>query len=231
MFLAGFQGQPRTSLTGVADLERYLRQAHSVKLVSSRDDADLVLDARVADFNEHKSDLTDLIPYSYQCKTTLVYSLSDPTENRVIVQDKTAVGVAQASYKGELLKAVGAGVLLGKFGGKVGRIGAGAIAIGTLVDLHHKMQRAANRCPGLSARTAFNVLVSDLNRAADFSFRVTAIDYARGLLQLNGGTEEGIFASQPGNPYEFQIAINGKPLPKDPKTARAPIITRPSCAR
>lgn len=215
LFIESFVGHAKTNLIDINDLRRYLQQVHSVTLVDSRDEADLVLSARVSEFYEDKDEITDLIPYRYDCRTKLRYSLFDTAENRFIVQDKEAVGVAKADYSKEaILVGVGGAVLLKK-GGLLGDVLGGVLIGGGISELHRAMKKAANRCPAISARTAFNTMVGDINQASDFSVRVTDIDYMRGTLLLNAGSAEGLRASQSGAPVEFQIAVAGVALPTE----------------
>jgi hypothetical protein len=206
LFIESFTGDPRTNLNTVSDLKRYLTQVRSVRLVNSAAEADLVLSARVVDFKADKDDFTSLIPYRYDCTTQLAYSLFDTDQNRFLFQNKPVEATATVNYKKEILGGSILTLLLAKFGGDLGKVLATFVGAGGIYELRKSIQKAVNRCPAISARSVFNTMVGDINNAANFSVRVTGIDYQRGTLQLNAGTTAGV---RPGD--EFQVSVGAAP--------------------
>jgi hypothetical protein len=215
LFVRQFQGHPRLNLQNQQSLEHYLSQLPSVQLVHSEDSADLILDARVTDFNENRGEFFgSLIPYEYSCKTTLQYSLWDVSKQKYIVQDQLLSSSARANFRNEIYKAIILGIIAHKLPGGAGKYGPWVIAAATLYDLKRKMQKAANRCPGISERQVFSSLLNNINEAVDFIAPVSQIDYARGLVTINAGSEDGVYVGTPDKPFEFELSVADQPLIK-----------------
>lgn len=207
LFIEKFTGHPRTNLETVFELKRYLEQVRAVRVTDRRDEADLILNARVTEFTEDKDEVTDLIPYRYDCTTKLSYGLTDALSGEAIQPTRVVSGSAKADYGKQVIGGSILAAVLGKYGGELGEVGAVALVGGGIYQLHRRMQKAVNRCPGISARTVFNTMATDISRAADFSMRVTEIDYKAGTLRLNAGRHLGIAEKD-----EFQILVAENPL-------------------
>jgi hypothetical protein len=220
LFVESFRGHPRTNLRNIEEFKGFLRQLASVEIVGSRAEADFVLNARIAEFFEDKDKVIDLIPYRYDCRTRLVYSLFDNTTSQYIAREKEAVGLAKADYTKEALIAGIGGVGLARKKGLAGLLGA-AILGGSAVGLQRSVQRATNNCPAFSLRTACDQMVRDIDGAANFQVRVTAIDYAKNTLTINAGSRSGVRVSKPGQPFDFAVSSGNLELPhaESPKHA------------
>ena len=156
------------------------------------------------------------MPYKYTCTTRLVYSLKDAATGNYIngCNEKVAEARAGADYTKETIAGVIAlGALFAK-GNVALKYLAGLLGIAGVSELNHSVQRAVNRCPAIAAETVFDQMFQDISHAADYSARVTAIDYSRGTIRLNIGTADGINVSTRDNPSEFDIDIDGHPLPE-----------------
>ena len=211
LYVENFGGNPNISLRDTASFVSFLRQGASIRVVDNRDDADLILDARVSEFYEDKDQITELLPYRYDCRTKLNYSLFDTTQQKLVYDKKESVGKAKVDYtKDAALVGITAGVLRKKLGDWVYLIVGFGIA-----ELHEGMRKAANRCPAIATRTAFAGLMDDVDEAADFSARVTEIDYARGLLTINAGARDGVRVSTPDRPFEWSLKLGDRPLPEE----------------
>lgn len=215
LFIGNYHGDSRALIASPDELKAYLSKLPSVHLVSSISDADLVLKASVTDFQGHRDQVIDGLPFKYSCTTKLAYSIYDTDSNRYVVSDKNVEASAGADYTTEALIGAGvAGVLLTRKNDLLKLLGAAVGGVG-VVELNKSVQRAANRCPGIAARTVFNDMVQDINRASDFSVRMTGIDYSTGRMRFNVGTASGIHVSIPEDPCEFEVMVGGKPLPDD----------------
>ena len=193
LFVESFQSNPRINLSSTEDLRKYLEQEHSVLTVDSPDEADLILKARVAEFKEGLDPATR----SYNAVTKLQYSLFDTNLGHFIAQNKQAEGKATV----DLVEAApGAS--------------AGAPTQGSeQAERNRATQQAAGAASAISVGDAFNALVGEVNRAADFSVRVTDIDYEAGTLRLNAGRAQGLRVSK-SDQDDFQITVAGTPLPE-----------------
>lgn len=211
LFIENFQGHPKTNLRDVTDLKNYLRQINSVRIVDSREDADLVFTGRVSEFYADKDDVTELLPYRFDCRVKLEYSLLDVATGKYIKQNETASGVTKVDYgKEAILLGVAGGVAAKKLGDWVYLL----LGFG-LVELNQAIRHAANRSPAICTRTAFGSMAADINEAADFSVRVTKIDYQTGRVTLNAGTRQGVRISTYNEPFDFQLNVGGAVLPAE----------------
>lgn len=190
LFVESFQGNPRIGLASLSDARKYLQQERSVALVGSPDEADFVLQARVSEFKEQ----TDPAGRRRSFVTRLQYSLFDTDLGRFVAQGKEAQGTATIEMAEQAPQAPAS---------------RGGQDEGRSVTLQE-----AGRARAISAATAFGALVSEVNRAADFSVRVTDIDYATGTLRLNAGRDQGLRESR-SDPDDFQITVAGAPLPEE----------------
>ena len=213
LFIEDYHGDSRAVISGPDELRAYLAKLPSVRLVSSKADADLVLKASVTDFQGHKDQVIDGLPFKYSCTTKLAYSLYDPNTSQYVVSDKRVEASAGADYTTEALVGAGIGGFLLTRKSDIAKIFGALIVGGGVLELNKSVQRAANRCPGIAARTVFNDMVQDINRVSDFSVRMTGIDYGTGRMRFNVGTASGIHVSTQEDPCEFEVMIGGKPLP------------------
>ncbi|HEY0073717.1 MAG TPA: hypothetical protein VGB77_06410 [Abditibacteriaceae bacterium] len=208
VWVEGFVGHPRLALRNGEDFKRFLRQLNAVRVVDSKEEADLLIRAQVVNFHEDKDSLTKLLPFKYSCSFRLSYSLYDVAEQKYVVQDKIAEGAAKVSYATEAaLVGIVGGVLIAKGKGMADVLG-GLLLGGGIYELHKAMQKAVNRSPGIAARSAFHDLASDVSRASDFSARVSRIDYSANRLWLNVGSEAGLKIGD-----QFEVAVGGVALP------------------
>ena len=191
LFVESFQSNPRINLSSTEDLRKYLEQEHSVATVGSPDEADLILKARVAEFKEGIGSTTR----SYNAVTKLQYSLFDTNLGHFIAQNKQAEGKATVDLAESAPGASAQGPESGQ------------------AEQNRATQQAAGAASAISVGDAFNALVGEVNRAADFSVRVTDIDYEAGTLRLNAGRAQGLRVSR-SDPDDFQITVAGTPLPE-----------------
>jgi hypothetical protein len=210
----GYNGAVQLNMHNEASFKNYLRRLPSIELVNSRDDADLVIKARVTNFTQDKDQLFgSLIPYDYSCQTTLEYDLIDVATGKYIARDEKITGESKASFRKDIYIAITGGIVFSKLlGGDTGTPVVFLVAAGTIYHLKRQMQKAANRCPGISERQVFDRLTQDVNNAVDYKAQITAIDYAKGWLTLNVGSEDGISASATQRPFEFEVALGDAPL-------------------
>ncbi len=214
--------------------------------MDSRDQADLVLKASVSGFDEDKEahqddetgDASQLTPEQkqarqeekefwagilvrYSCTTALTYTLTDASTGQPVVQDKEAKSTVTTDFRNETAIAA----LIATIGlaqkNDVIKILTGLAIAGGVEELRKSMRHAINRSPAISAKSAFNEMVQDINRASDYSVRVTGIDYLHNRLRLNVGTAQGVRVSTPDDPYEFQILVKGAPLSSDDSPTHA----------
>lgn len=213
LFVEEYHGDARALIGGPDELKAYLAKLPSVRLVSSKANADLVLKANVTDFQSHRDQVIDGLPFKYSCTTKLSYSIYDPDTKQYVVSDKQVEASAGADYTTEALVGAGvAGILVTRKNDWLKLLGVAVGGFG-IAELNKSVQRAANRCPGIAARSVFNDMVKDINRASDFSVRMIGIDYGAGRMRFNVGTASGIHVSTPEDPCEFEVMVGGRPLP------------------
>jgi hypothetical protein len=205
---------PRLNMSSEEGFKNYLRRLPSIEVVDSPDDADLLLSARVTNFTFDKDQaFGSVIPYEYSCQTTLQYDLQDVATGKYIAQNKTVTGESKASFRKEIYEAIAAAVGLKVIvGGNLGDYGPWVIGGALIYDLKHKMQKAANRCPGISERQVFDNLTQQINGDVDYRAQVTDIDYRSGRITLDVGSRDGVHASTAGQPFEFEISAADVPL-------------------
>jgi hypothetical protein len=246
LYIASFKGNPNSSLPNIEALRTYLRQVHAIRLVDSRDQADLLLDASVDDFDQQKDEYQDDgtaatdeekkaasekkdffagLLVRYACTTKLKYSLYDTASGQYITQDRTVEGQAQADFRNEtgIVAVIGAIGLAQK--NQWIQIITGLAVAGGIEELRKSMRNATNRCPGISARTAFDQMVQDIDHASNFGVRLTDIDYEHNRLTLNVGTEQGIQVSTKTDPYEFEVLVRNTALPNEESSFKANYYT------
>lgn len=189
LFIESFQSHAGIKLSNANDLRKYLEQEHAVQTVGSPEEADLILKARVSEFKASADAATN----SYTSVTRLQYSLFDIDLGHFVAEGKQAEGTARVDLAEQ---------------------GAPALAPQARQEERERATRqAAGAAGAISAAEAFNVLVSEVNRASDFSVRVTDIDYATGTLRLNVGRAQGLRVSKT-DPDDFQITVAGTALPE-----------------
>ena len=246
LYVESFQGRAGSSFPNMEALRRYLGQVHSVDLVGSRDQADLVLKAKVSGFDEDREahsddeagDVSQLTPEQkqarqeekefwagilvrYSCTTALTYTLTDALTGQAVVEDKEAKSTVTTDFRNETaIAALVATIGLAQKNDVI-KILTGILIAGGVEELRKSMRRAINRSPAISAKSAFNEMVQDINRVGDYSVRVTGIDYLHNRLRLNVGTAQGIRVSTSDDPYEFQILVKGAPLSSDDSPTHA----------
>jgi hypothetical protein len=210
LYVRSFRGNSNVhcNIRDINDFKHFLSQLPSVQLVDSEDDADLAIDASVASFTEDEKKLIGIIPTKYACTTTLFYSLYDENTGQYIARNKVLTGSADVSVSKVTYLGLAGAILAYR---KSPALGLGVL-IATAVNAVHKIRNAARICPPVSIRQAFNNLTQDISNAADFSARVTNIDYERGQVTLNIGSNMGVRPSTPDQPFEFRIALAGTPL-------------------
>jgi hypothetical protein len=211
VFIADFKpfsgDGPKLNMNSEASFKKYLNRLPSIELVDDKEDADLILSARVIGFTQKKKGVFgSTFAYEYDCDTTLQYDLQDVATGKYLAQNKTLTGHGGASFKDHVYKAILAAIGIRYLvGGKIGDYGPWVIAGGLLYDLKRSVQRAANRCPGISERQVFDQLTQEINNAVNYRAPITAVDYANGLLTLGIGTRDGVHLSTPDRPFEFEI--------------------------
>lgn len=190
----------------------YLSKLGAVKLVDRKEDAALVLRATLK-FTEQIEKVVDGIPYSYHCNSRVAYDLFDVGSNRDIAQGVECNARAGADYTTEAsVGALLAGALISRKD-DLSKILGGLLAVGGVVELQKTIKRANIRCPGIAIRSSLSKLLLQISHVADFSARITNIDYARGLVTLNVGRASGITTDPFGSPMEFEVLIGGRELP------------------
>ena len=217
LYIENFVGNPQLSLSDPRSFANFVSQSASVQLVDNRDDADLILRARVSEFVSDKDKFADLFAYRYDCRTALTYSLFDVAANRFVYDQKQSVGTAKVDYTKEAALIGIAGGLLRK---KLGNLSLLIAGFG-IAELNEGIRKAANRSPAIATRTAFAGMMRDIDNASDFSARVTGVDYARGTLTINAGTRDGVRVSTPDHPFEWQINLGDQSLPDEESPRRA----------
>ncbi|BDI34168.1 hypothetical protein CCAX7_62190 [Capsulimonas corticalis] len=214
LFVKSFLGRERTPLSSKQDMEACLRRLPSVRIVGSEGEADLILTGEVADFTEKKENfLIGSLPFKYRCDTGLRYSLFDARTSTYVVRDKEVGATAGADYTKETIAGLIALGVLGSQKGDAPKLLGLVLGIAGAAELQRGVRNAVNRCPSIATRTACDTLSSDISRAADFSVRVTGVDYGRALLTINAGSEDGVRVSTPDSPCEFEVLVEGVPLP------------------
>jgi hypothetical protein len=214
LYVESFQGNEKTGLTDERVLAAFLEQLPSVRLTDKKEQADLILKAQVTDFSEKRDQIVfEFLPFKYSCETKLTYSLYDVEKDQYVVQDKPVSASAKVDYTKEVaIGATAIGFLMTRKDDGLRMLGL-LLGAGGIQQLQRSVARGVNRCPAIASKTVFNAMVTDINRNADFTVRVTDIDYEKNCIRLNAGTRAGIAVSTPEKPSEFEVIINGEALP------------------
>ncbi len=198
LFVESFAGDARINLRDAADLRKYLGREPSIALARSPEEADFVLQGRVSKLKEE----TDAASGRRTFVTSLQYSLFDTALGRFVAQGKQAQGTATVDAAR----------------------GAPVPRASRPKQNRQNEPGQQNRARAQSGASAVSALVSEVNRASDFSLRVTAIDYAAGTLRLNAGRTQGLRISRT-DPDDFQITVAGTPLPEQETTRSLQVYT------
>jgi hypothetical protein len=220
LYVRRFQGHKGILLEKLEDLKAYLRQTNAVTLVDNEEDADLILEARVTDFTGKKEAALGIMPYKYSCTTRLAYSLYEPGGKPIQdsdgspIDNKTVEESTTADYSRDaLLVAIIPIFSEGIVKSDLLKWALRIYGVAKLIRTLDSVSRAVNRCPTISARQAFGHMISDINRASDFLAGVTDVDYASGQVVLNVGSTNGVRVNKEDQPSEFELFIDGNPLP------------------
>lgn len=197
-----------------AEMAEILETSNAVVLVDDKEDADLILRIRMDRFQETQSQVLDNLPLAYSATMGMRYDILDAETGRFLVENQPTQARASADYKTEA--GLGAAVgLIGVFGNTsdfVKALSAVGVAIG-VDSLQRTLKRAKERCPKFALQGALQPMMQGLAKAADFSVRVTSIDYAAGTVTINAGSANGVRKHSDDRPSEFEVAVRGRMLP------------------
>lgn len=216
LFIREFRPRRGSAIADPDALERYLERTGVVRIVRDEAKADLVLSARAGELKETRDKLIGTVPLRYECETSLVFTVTAPGAERPLIDQRVITQKKKADWWGQFAGvAGGAAVIATLAGGDAGKIVAILLGATGVAKMRESMTRVVARTPALLEQALYGQLADELYGAADYSARVTRINYDTGEVFLNIGTATGVRAGLGVEATHLELFIGRKPLPAE----------------